>query len=188
MPALFTRMSTRLWRLWISAATFATWALSPTSQASASAFTCFSASFRVFSLRPEITTLAPAFESSMAAARPMPEPPPVIHATLPFSSPARVLLGTEKDLRLFFGKARRLAAPLREHFECLLHRGALGDAIAPALDPRIVVDAHALPLRRAQPRHGRHVGDRVFVAGEPLAALELLVQDPLQPVGFVLVP
>src|SRR4051812_25287238 len=142
MPALFTRMSTRPWRFSISAPTLTTCALSPTSQASASAFTRFTASFSVLSLRPEITTLAPALTSSWAAERPMPDPPPVIHATRPFNSPACVLLGTEQHLRLFFCEARRGAAPVRKHFEGFLDRRALGHAIAPALDVRKVVDVH----------------------------------------------
>src|SRR5918911_1866034 len=166
MPALFTRMSTRPWRLWMSAAAAATWCLSPTLHTHISAFTCFRAASSVARVRPAITTLAPALANSTAAASPMPEPPPVIHATLPLSSPAGVLLGTEEHLRLFFGKPRRLAAPVREHFERLLHRGPLGDAIAPTLHMGIVVDVHSLSFGRAQPRHRRHVGDRVLVAGE----------------------
>src|SRR2546425_2499851 len=184
MPALFTRMSTRPWRLWIAAAAFATCVLSPTSQATDSPFTLFSACLSVASLRPEMTTLAPAFAISAAAARPMPEPPPVIQATLPSS----VLLGTEEHLRLFFVEAGSLPAPVGEHFQRLLHRRPLGDAVAPALHLRILVDVHALALRRAQPGHRRHVGDRVFVAGEPFARFQLLFQNPVEAVGVLLVP
>src|SRR2546425_2028385 len=188
MPALFTRMSTRPWRLWIPAAAFATCALSPTSQATDSPFTLFSACLSVASLRPEMTTLAPAFAISAAAARPMPEPPPVTHATLPLRSPAGILLRAEQHLRLLLAEARRLPPAIRQHLHRLLHRRALGDAIAPALHLRILVDVHALALRRAQPGHRRHVGDRVFVAGEPFARFQLLFQDPVEPVGLVLVP
>src|SRR5205823_11206744 len=137
-----------------------------TSQASASAFICFSASLRVLSLRPEITTLAPAFASSTAAPSPMPEPPPVIQATLFFRLSSGVLLGTEEHLCLFFAEARRLPAPVGEHFQRLLHRRTLGDAVTPVLDVRKVVDVHALALGRTQPGHGRHVGDGVLVARE----------------------
>src|SRR3954462_13944284 len=169
MPALLTRMSTRPWRLWISAAVLATWCLSPTLQTKMSALMCFAAASSVARVRPEIAIFAPSFANSTAAASPMPEPPPVIQATLPLSSPAGVLLGTEQHLRLFFAEARRLAPPLGEHLQRLLDRRALGDAIAPALHVRMLVDVSPLALRRAQPRHGRHVGDRVLVAGEPLA-------------------
>ena len=40
-------------------------------------------SFRVASVRPEITTLHPASASASAPARPIPVPPPVTQATLP---------------------------------------------------------------------------------------------------------
>src|SRR6266850_974163 len=188
MPALFTRMSTRPWRLWIPAAAFATCALSPTSQASASAFTVFSAALSVASLRPEITTLAPPFASSTAAARPMPEPPPVIQATLSLRSPAGILLGTEEHLGLLLAEARRLPPAVRQHFHRLLHCRPLGNAVAPALEVRILVDVHALALGRAQPRHGRHVGDRVFIAREPFALRQLPIEHAIQPVRLVLVP
>src|SRR5713101_1509533 len=188
MPALFTRMSTRRWRLWISAAAFATCALSPTSQAIDSPFTVFSACLSVASLRPEMTTLAPAFAISAAAARPMPEPPPVTQATLFSKLASGILLRAEQHLRLLLVEARRLPPAIREHFQRLLHCRALGDAVAPALHLRVLVDVHALALRRAQPGHRRHVGDRVFVAGEPFARFQLLFQNPVEPVGLVLVP
>src|SRR5256885_15668354 len=152
-----------------------------------SAFTCFCAASSVARVRPERTIFAPAFSSSMAPASPMPEPPPVIHATLPLSSPARVLLGTEEHLRLFFAEARRLPAPVGEHFHRLPDGRPLGDAIAPALDVGIIVDVHALPFRRAQPGHRRHVGDRVLAAGEPLAFRELPVEHAIEAVRLVLV-
>jgi hypothetical protein len=38
----------------------------------------------VADVRPEITTWAPAFTNSIAPAKPIPLPPPVIHATWPF--------------------------------------------------------------------------------------------------------
>src|SRR5690348_1937307 len=148
-----------------------------------SAVTCFAAASSVERVRPEIAILAPSLANSTAAASPMPEPPPVIHATLPSS----VLLGTEEHLRLFFAEARRLAPPLGEHFQALLDRGALGDAIAPALQVRVLVDVHALALRCAQPRHGRHVGDGVLVARQPLALRELAIEHAVQAVRLVLV-
>src|SRR5438067_9936308 len=148
-----------------------------------SALACFAAASSVARVRPEIATLAPSLANSSAAASPMPEPPPVSHATLPSS----VLLGTEEHLRLFFAEAGRLAPSLGEHFQRLLDCGALGDAIAPALHVRMLVDVHALALRRAQPRHGGHVGDGVLVAGEPLAFRELPVKHAVEPVGLVLV-
>src|SRR5438874_578183 len=183
MPALFTRMSTRPWRLWMSEAAAATWCLSPTLQTQISAFACFAAASSVARVRPASTTLAPSFANSIAAARPIPEPPPVIHATLPSS----VLLGTEEHLRLFFAEARRLAPAFGEHFQRLLDRGALRNAIAPALEVGMFVDVHALALRRAQPRHRRHVGDGVLVAREPLAFRELPVEHAVEAVGLVLV-
>src|SRR5205085_12433996 len=98
-----------------------------------SAFTRFCAASRVARVRQERTIFAPAFSSSMAPASPMPEPPPVIQATLPLSSPARVLLGTQDDPRLFFAEARRLPAPVGEPFQRLPDCRPPRDAIVPAL-------------------------------------------------------
>src|SRR3954468_8683297 len=187
MPALFTRTSMRPWRFRISAAAFATWSFCRTADTTDSAFSCRNASFSVASVRPEMTTVAPSFWNSMAPARPMPEPPPVIQATLPFNSLPLGILGRSKQgLALLVGM-RPLAAALGEHLNGFLHGRTRRHLVAPALHVRKVVDVHALALRRAQPRHGRHVGDRVLVAGEPLAALQLLVQHAVQAVGFVFV-
>src|SRR5256712_3887910 len=187
MPALLTRMSMRPWRLRIAAAIFATSGLSATSTASASplpaALSCFSAAASVSLLRPEMTTCAPARESWIAPARPMPERPPVIQATLP----ASILSGTEEYFRLLLAEAGSLPAALRQYFSAALHRRPRGNAVAPALHIGIVVDVHALAIRRAQPRHDRHVGDAVFAAGYPLAVLQLLFNHPVKPVGLVLV-
>src|SRR3989475_2732866 len=187
MPALLTRMSMRPWRLRIAAAIFATSGLSATSTASASplpaALSCFSAAASVSLLRPEMTTCAPARESSIAPARPIPEPPPVIQATLP----ASILSGTEEHFRLLLAEAGGLPAALRQYFYAALHRRPRGNAVAPALHVGILVDVHALAIRRAQPRHDRHVGDAVFAARHPLAVLQLFFNHPVEPVGLVLV-
>src|SRR5688572_9456041 len=121
----------------------------------------------------------------MPPARPMPEPPPVIHATLPWRLPICVLPGTEEVLALFVGHLR--AAPVGEHLQRALHRRALGDAIAPAFHLRVLVDVHALPLGRAQPRHDRHVGDGVFAARQPLAFVQSFFEHAVQAVRLVLV-
>src|SRR5688500_46542 len=144
MPALLTRMSMRPWRSRMVAATLATAFWSPTSRAIASSPGCWS----VFSLRPEITTVAPALFSACAPARPMPEPPPVIQATLSFS----VLGGAKKNLRLLLREAGRLAAPVRQDLDAALDRRAPRDAVATALERGKVIDAHARALGRAQPR------------------------------------
>src|SRR6267142_1059678 len=187
MPALLTRMSMRPWRLRMAAAIFATSGLSATSTASASplpaALSCFSAAVSVSLLRPEMTTCAPARASSIAPARPMPEPPPVIQATLP----ASILRGAEEYFRLLLAEAGGLPAALRQYFDGSLHRRPRGNAVAPALHVGILVDVHALAIRRAQPRHDRHVGDAVFAARHPLAAFQLLFNHPVKPVGLVLV-
>src|SRR5690242_17615247 len=117
MPALATRRSMRPWRLVTSAAAFATCALSATSHRTPSK----PAFFRVASLRPETTTVAPSFFSAMAPANPMPEAPPVIHATLPSSSPLGILGAAEQHLRLLLAESRRLAAALGEHLDAALH-------------------------------------------------------------------
>src|SRR5438445_2273850 len=191
MPALLTRMSMRPWRLRMAAAIFATSGLSATSTASASplpaALSCFSAAARVSLLRPEMTTCAPARASSIAPARPMPEPPPVIQATLPLRLASGILLRAEQHLRLLLAEARRLPAAIRQYLDGPLHRGSLGDAVAPALHAGIVVDVHALALGRAQPRHDRHVGDAVFTARHPFAAFQLLFNHPVKPVRLVLI-
>src|ERR1051325_8197848 len=143
MPALLTRMSTRPWRLWISAPARATSFWSATSSAMVSqlpaAFTSFSAFFSVSALRPEMTTCAPARASSMPPASPMPEPPPVIQTTLPLS-----VLGCAKQvLLLFLGHLSRPTGVL-EDLERALHRRPLEDRVAPAPERREFLDVHAL--------------------------------------------
>src|SRR5512134_1251536 len=139
MPALFTRMSMRPWRFWIAAAAFATSFCSATSSAITSplpaALISFSAFFRVSALRPDRMTCAPARASSMPPARPMPEPPPVIQATLSFS----VLSGTEEILLLLLGHLAR-AARVLQHLQRALHRRALEERVAPLLQRRKLVD------------------------------------------------
>src|SRR5258706_4306351 len=192
MPALLTRMSMRPERLRIFSAAFATSPCLATSRAMASplpaAFTSFSACFSVWALRPESTTCTPARASSMPAARPMPEPPPVIQATFPsrifFLSLGR-LGGAEQVLLLLVAHLR--APPLGEHLHRALHRGALEDRVAPALERRVLVDLHALALGRAQPGHDRHVGDGVLVARHVFAFTKSFFNDPVQPVRLVLV-
>src|ERR671918_572838 len=163
-------MSMCPWRLAIACAARETSALSATSSAIDSAlpaaFTSFSAFFSVSALRPEITTCAPAFASSIPPASPIPEPPPVIQATLFFKLSLSVLLGTEEILALLVGHLR--APAVGEHLQRLLHRRPLGDRVAPALHARILVDVHALSLGRAQPGHDRHVGDGVLATRDPL--------------------
>src|SRR6266480_235076 len=191
MPALLTRMSMRPWRLRIAAAALATSAWSATSMAMASplpaALSCFSAAASVSLLRPEMTTCAPARESSIAPARPIPEPPPVIQATLPLRLASGILLRAEQHLRLLLAEAGGLPAALRQYFYAALHRRPRGNAVAPALHVGILVDVHALALGRAQPRHDRHVGDAVFAAGDPLAVFQLFLNHPIKPVGLVLI-
>src|SRR4051812_3652513 len=184
MPALFTRMSMRPWRRWISAAAFATWSFCATSQTTDSALTCFSASLSVASVRPDTTTVAPSFWNSIAPASPMPEPPPVIHATFPSSSVLGILLRAEQDLPPLVGM-RSLPAPVGEHLHRLLYGRTGRNRVAPALHVRVFVDVHALTFRRAQPRHRRHVGDGVFVAGEPFALCELAVEHAVEAVCLV---
>ena len=60
-------------------------------------------------LLPEITTCAPARASSIAPASPIPEPPPVIQATFPFSSAPGILRCAEKVLFLLL--RRRSGGP-----------------------------------------------------------------------------
>src|SRR5262245_6176070 len=164
IPALFTRMSTRPMR----SAALATACLLPTSSAMASqlpaALICFSATASVSWLRPEMTTWTPARASSIPPARPMPEPPPVIQATLP----PGILGRSEQDLGLLLGERGRRAPALGQDLECLLHRRAPGDLVAPLLEVRVMVDVHPLPLGKAQPRHDGHVGDAVLVARDPV--------------------
>src|SRR5262245_29138300 len=119
MPALFTRISTRPWRLRIACAERDTSFWSETSSEIASplpaALICFSLASSVSRLRPEMITWAPARASSIPPASPMPDPPPVIHATLPSS----ILLCAEQILSLL---VRHLGpAPLGEHLHPALH-------------------------------------------------------------------
>src|SRR5947208_2576405 len=101
-----------------------------------------------------MTMRAPALASSIPPARPMPEPPPVIQATLPLS-----ILSRAEQVLLLLLRHLALAARILQHVERALHRRALEKRIAPALERRVLLDVHALPLGHAQPRHGRHVGD-----------------------------
>src|SRR5688500_5795184 len=179
MPALFTRMSMRRWRLMISSAARATACWSATSSAIASSPGCA----RVFSLRPEMTTVAPASFSACAPARPMPEPPPVIQATLSFS-----VLGSAKQvLFLFFGHLAGTARVL-QHLERALHRGALEERIAPLLQRRKLVDVYALALGKAQPRHGGHIGDGVLVARQIFALTQSSIDHSVESIRLVPVP
>ena len=66
-----------------------------------------------------------------------------------------------------------------------LHRRALADLLEPALEVRELVDVLALRLPADRPRIADHVGDRVFVTGDVAAPIQPVVQDPVQPVGFV---
>src|SRR6185503_684772 len=189
MPALFTRMSMRPWRLRIDAAAPATSFWSDTSSAITSALpaalTCFSLLSSVSRLRPEMMTCAPARANSMPPASPMPEPPPVTQATFPFSSsPLGILRRAEEDLFLLF---RHFTLPPRvlQHLERALHRGALVDRVAPALERREVVDVHALPLGKAQPGRGRHVGDGVLLAREVLRFLEPPIDHAIEAIRLV---
>src|SRR5688572_4039576 len=122
MPALFTRMSIPPCCLAIFCAAAATAFCSLTSSAIASSPGWSS----VFSLLPEITTVAPACFNASAAARPMPEPPPVIQATLSFS----VLGRAKKVLLLFFAHLPR-AARVFQHLQRALHRRPLEEGVAP---------------------------------------------------------
>src|SRR6266852_477030 len=190
MPALFIRMSTRPRRLRICCAALDTSFWSATSSEIASPlpapFSSFSAFFRVSALRPEITTWAPARDSSIPAASPMPEPPPVIHATFPLRTLSPGILGrAEQHLGLFFCESGSLPPALRQDFDRALHRRARGDALAPALERRELLDVDPLALGRAQPRENRHVGDGVLATRHPRAFLQLFFDDPVQPFGLV---
>src|SRR3954471_22630751 len=179
-------MSTRPWRLAISAPALATSFWSATSSAMVSqlptALTSFSAFLRVSALRPEITTCAPARASSMPPARPMPDPPPVIQTTLSFD----ILGSAEKVLLLLLGHFARTARVL-QHIERTLHRRSLEKRVAPALERRELLDVDALPLGKAQPRHGGHVGDGVLVASQVFGLLESAVYHAIKTIRFVLV-
>src|SRR4051812_7277470 len=186
MPALLMRMSTRPWRLAISAPALATSFWSATSSAMVSqlptALTSFSAFLRVSALRPEITTCAPARASSMPPARPMPDPPPVIQTTLSFD----ILGSAEKVLLLLLRHFARTARVL-QHIERALHRRSLEQRVAPALERRELLDVDALPLGKAQPRYGGDVGDGVLVASEVFGFLQPAVDHAIKTIGFVLV-
>src|SRR5690606_33589925 len=143
VPALVTRMSMRPCRFSMSAAVAATAALSATSSSVASALPAFfnsaSALSLVGALRPEMTAWAPARASSSAPASPMPLPPPVIQATLPFSAAAAmsallVLGGPEEHFLLLRRHLR--PAPVGEPLESALHGRAGQQAVAPALHSR----------------------------------------------------
>src|SRR5260221_1837600 len=184
MPALLTRMSMCPCRFSIAAAALATSFWSETSSAMASplpaALSCFSLAISVSLLRPEITTCAPARANSSAPASPMPEPPPVIQATLPFRELSLgILRCTEQVFLLLLG---HLTGPARvlEHFQGAFDRRALEERVAPALERRELLDVHALPLGKAQPGHRGHVGDRVLVASHVFAFRQLSFKNTIK--------
>src|SRR4051794_9678880 len=186
IPALFTRISTRPMR----SAALATACLLPTSRAITSqlptALIAFSAAASVSWLRPEITRCIPLRASSSPPARPIPEPPPVIQAVLPFKELASgILRGAKKHLGLFLAERRGGPPAVSQHLERLLHRRACGDPVAPLPETRIVVDVHALALGEAQPRHDRHVGDGVLAARDPFIFFQSFFHNPIEAVGFV---
>jgi hypothetical protein len=131
----------------------------------------------VLLVRPEMTTVAPSFWNSIAPARPMPEPPPVIQATLPFQViPLGILGRSKQDFASLSvcGPWRRRSASTWTPF-------------APPGAPRSCrASASRSDTRRcsrpgapgAQPRHGRHVGDGVLVAREDLRFLRAARQTP----------
>src|SRR4051812_35596282 len=128
------------------------------------ALSSFSAFFSVSALRPETTTFAPARANSSAPARPMPEPPPVIQATLPLSALSLGILRRAEQILLLLFRHLAGAARVLQHVERALYRRALEDRVAPALERGKLLDVHALPLRGPQPGDGRHVGDGVLIA------------------------
>src|SRR5688572_4824052 len=146
VPALVTRMSIRPWRFSMSAAARVTALLSETSSwiasASPTAFNCASPDSFVRWVRPEITTRAPAFASSSAPARPMPLPPPVIQATLPFRSAPGILSCAEQVFLLLL---RHLGTPtVGQYLQRARDCGPCKQRVAPLLHVRILVDVHAL--------------------------------------------
>src|SRR5580765_1855999 len=182
IPALFTRMSMRPCCLRIFCAAAATALRSATSSGRVSALLSFCAFFSVSTLRPESTTCAPARANSIPAASPIPEPPPVIQATLSFS-----VLGCAKEILLLFFCHFPRAARVLQHVERPLHGRTLEKRVAPLPQRRELLDVHALALRKAQPRHGRHVGDGVLVAREVFRFPQPPVDHAVQPVRLVLV-
>src|SRR5439155_1498354 len=134
---------------------------------------------------PEMTTRAPARASSSAPARPIPEPPPVTQAVLPFRESVPGILRGSEEVLLLLLRHLALAARVLQHVERALHRRTREERIAPALERRVLVDVHALPVGEAQPRHGRHVGDGVLVAGEILRFLQLPLHYAVEAVRLV---
>src|SRR5215470_3000706 len=67
----------------------------------------------------------------------------------------------------------------------LRYGGALGDRLGPALDVFEFLDVLALSLMVDGPRVGDHVGDGVFVAGEPGAVGQTIVEHAIEAVGLV---
>jgi hypothetical protein len=93
------------------------------------------------------------------------------------------LLRSKKVLALL--RRHRRPAPVGEHLHRALHRGPRGDAVAPALHVRILLDVHVLALGKPQPGHDRHVGDGVFVAGDELRLREAPLEHAVKAVGLV---
>src|SRR5215467_11711673 len=90
------------------------------------------------------------------------------------------------DARLLLGRQLGdIGGKVGTDGHALRYGGALGDRLGPALDVLEFLDVLALSLMVDGPRVGDHVGDGVFVAGEPGAVGQTIVEHAIEAVGLV---
>src|SRR5438477_9828928 len=83
------------------------------------------------------------------------------------------------------GEARRIGRQVGPGRHAALHRRPLADLLEPALKVFELLDV--LPLRLPIDRPGitDHVGDRILVASDIAALIKAVVENAIEPVGFI---
>src|SRR5438477_6563525 len=83
------------------------------------------------------------------------------------------------------GEARRIGRQVDPGRHAALHRRPLADLPEPTLEIFELVDVLSLRLPIDGPGITDHVGDRVLVAGDIAALIKAVVENAIEPVGFI---
>src|SRR5438067_1936082 len=83
------------------------------------------------------------------------------------------------------GFYRDKARPTLRAGDAALHRRPLADLLEPTLEIFELVDVLSLRLPIDGPGITDHVGDRVLVAGDIAALIKAVVENAIEPVGFI---
>src|SRR5690348_597437 len=86
---------------------------------------------------------------------------------------------------ILVGEARRIGRQLGAGRHAALHRRPLADLLEPAFEIFELVDVLALRLPIDGPRIADHVRDRVLVARHIAALIKAVVENAVEPVGFI---